>query len=258
MADDAIKVEKGKWLQHFVPRSYLRGFAADDGRLLGILRKPYEARSLHVDHVAAEGGFYKVRRSDGTLSDDVENKLAEFDGRIPQIVGHATSADDISPGQIAGLRMLYANLAARSHRGRDLLLAEVQRARKRVEREYERDFPGDSPQQRDRIVDSVIRQVFNHPEGYAADPETVSRVAIPRLARDVFATLPLHACVLASEALDSLRRTLRLLRLIPRNHPTVQVRTARSSRRLESNSRFQSVAAMPSSSQTYRCRLERA
>lgn len=116
---------KGKRRHHFVPRSYLRAFADRNEQLLAILRDPYEVRSVSVDTVAVEHDFYKIRRADGTLCDDLEDALAEFDGIIPGIVRKATSDALLDPDDLSDLRRLYANLIARGQLGRDGVLAVI-------------------------------------------------------------------------------------------------------------------------------------
>lgn len=96
-ADDSLSRRGAKRLHHFVTRSYLRSFANLD-QLLAALRDAGEPRSVHVNSVGAEHNFYKARRAESGLSDDVEDALAEFDGAIPQIIRRSTSDEQVTAG----------------------------------------------------------------------------------------------------------------------------------------------------------------
>ena len=208
-----------KRLQHFVPRSYLRAFANEAGQLAAILREPFEVRSVHVNTVAVESHFYKIRRADGTASDDLEDALAKFDGKIPGILERATSSAPLTAADVQDMRELYANLAVRSHLGRDLLVDQVRAARERIESEYEAKFPGDEAERRDRVLDGVIRSVFDHPDKYATDPETVSRLAIIGRAQDLLKTMPRYACVFESTDLEFIASDAPFAALDPASPP---------------------------------------
>lgn len=191
-----------KHRHHFVPRSYLREFAEKNEQLLAILREPYEVRSVRVGGVAVERDFYKIRRADGSQCDDLEDALAEFDALIPEIVRKATSDEELEPVDAADLRTMYAILIARGQLGRDSLIAEVAAMRERIAREFQSKFPDESADHHAPLLDGVIRGVFEHPEQYAADPETVSRLALLQLAADFEASMPRYVCVMESPELE--------------------------------------------------------
>ena len=170
--------------------------------MLAILREPCEVRNVNVSTVAVEKYFYKIRRSNGEICDDLEDALAEFDGSIPQIVAKAASGLQMSTGDLEDLRMLYSNLVARGQLGRDSLIGDVSSARERIEREFAAEFPQEALEKHRSLLDGIIRSVFDHPEGYATDPETVSRLALVRLAVDFKANMPGHVCVLESPNLE--------------------------------------------------------
>jgi len=208
-----------KHRHHFVPRSYLRAFADKDEQLLAILREPYEGRSVSVGSVAVERDFYKIRRADGSQCDDLEDALAEFDGLIPDIVRKATSDELIDGVQAANLRMMYAVLIARSQLGRDSLITDVATMRDRIEREFEAKFPDEPAGRQASLLDGVIRGVFDHPETYAVDPETVSRLSLLELAADFEANMPRHVCVFKSPDLEFITSDAPFAWFDPERHP---------------------------------------
>jgi hypothetical protein len=188
---------QSKSRHHFVPRSYLRAFADADERMLTILREPFEVRGpVHTRNVAAEHGFYKVRRADGSLSDAVEDDLAVFDGTIPAIVRNVTSGKALNKDRLDGMRRLYAVMATRSHLGRDYIIADVEAMLRRAEQSYDVTFPDGNPEERDRLVDQVMREVWDQPDEYATDAETISRATIITRANKIMSGMPRSACII--------------------------------------------------------------
>jgi len=213
-------MQQTKNLQHFVPRSYLRAFADPDGQLLAILRDPYEVRSVNVATVAAERWFYKLRREDGTLSDELEDALATLDSQIPEIVARVTGRGKVERADLERLRRLYAVIVCRGHVGRDFILEEVKDTRARVEQDYGREFPGDDDGTRQKFVDLVLRRHFDHPDDMATDPETMSRANILRLTDQLLRELPTNVCIIESQAHDFCTSDAPFSAFNPQNPPT--------------------------------------
>lgn len=189
-----------KSLHHYAARSYLRGFA-NNGHLWGWFRSSNEICDVHVDTIAAEHGFYHLRRRDGASSDELEDALAFFDGITPGIIAAAISARPLTTDDILGVRRLYASLLARSHEGRDLLLADVSETAARVGEMFDRDFP-DAPERRDFAIDFVLRGVYSVPDHLATDPHTISRRHVLDLTEKLLGVIPQHVCILESSAQD--------------------------------------------------------
>ena len=192
-----------KRLNHFNPRSYLRAFADPDGNMLTIKREPYEVIRTNVARVAAERDFYTLRRADGSPSDDLEDALGSVDARIPRIIDRVVGEHDLSDADVADLGRLYAVLLARGPIGRDFILDEVRTTRSRLERDFIATFP-DEEASRNRVVDRVIRDVYDLPAEFSADPSTVSRLNVLRLADEIERALPKFVCVMRSTAWDFL------------------------------------------------------
>lgn len=104
----------GKTLHHFVPRSYLRGFADSKGRLVAVPRTPYEVRDVHVNTVAAERQFYKLRCLDGAVTDDLEDQLAVFDALIPKAVPAASSTNALKWTRTKSFQLMILDVARKS------------------------------------------------------------------------------------------------------------------------------------------------
>lgn len=183
---------------HFVAASYLRGFSNND-LLWGWFRDINEVRDVHIRYVAQEKGFYDLHLVDGGRSDDLENALAAFDGFIPSIISGAI-APTATESDIGRVRELYANTMARNHQGRRLKIPEATAVRQRVEEMYDADFPDSDPAQRLWAIEYVMREVFDVPTHLAPTPETISRLNILTLASDMLMVMPLHVCILESNA----------------------------------------------------------
>jgi hypothetical protein len=188
--------------QHLVPQSYLRAWADDREQLRAIMREPkkpdHDFLVTHVRDAASQNYFYAVRAADGTPLDDVEDALAVFDDQIPTIVSRATVDAVHSQRTVDNLRYMYANFAARNELGRDMLVGSVAAMRSKAERMFEEDFPGQSAADNAELIDDLMRKVWEHPERYAPDPETISRLAILPKADDLYEMMPKYACVLES------------------------------------------------------------
>jgi len=193
---------------HVVPQSYLRAFADDREMLRSIQREPKDGDNdyiiLSVKDAAVERYFYRVHRADGSPCDDLEDALGKFDALIPEIVRRAITEEPLSRRTIDDLKYLYANFAARNGLGRDMLIEEVSEMKSRVARDFEKAFPDESALEHKELLDSVIRGVFDHPEMYSADPETISRLAIIPKSLEVYEMMPAHACVLESTEVELL------------------------------------------------------
>ncbi len=187
-----------KKLQHFVARSYLRGFA-NNGALWGWFREPNEVRDVHVNTIAAEHGFYDVALADGTPCDDLEDALAVFDGMTPALIRSCVSDPRLSKKDVDGVRWLYATLLARNHQGRDRLVPEVKRLSEKVGEMYDEDFPSD-PGRRTWAIHTVLREHFSLPDRFAVDPDTISRLNVLNLAENLMSAMPRNVCILRSKA----------------------------------------------------------
>ena len=141
---------------------------------------------------------------DGTISDDLEDALANLDGQIPATLRAATSASPLTDHEAQAIRCLYALLASRGHRGRGMIIEQVQADRKFIEQDYDRHFPCDNQARREYHLGAVIRQIYEHPENYSTDAETVSRLNVLRQYRDILDDLPQYICVLESKSHDFL------------------------------------------------------
>lgn len=182
---------------HFVAQAYLRGFANND-MLWAWFREPNEVCDVHVGNVAAENYFYDVQLTDGTPCDELEDALSTFDGMTPRIISAAVGTA-VSNATLDDVRQLYATTMARNHQGRDLLLPEAKSIRARAERMYDADFPGAPPEERERAIGYVMREIYNLPSRLSPDPATISRWNILRFASELFAVLPTNVCIIRSD-----------------------------------------------------------
>lgn len=70
-------------LHHYVPQFYLRRFAAGKKRhILCHKRDKVDPITMTVRNAAAETGFYDVELEDGTVSKEIEIKLAELEDKV--------------------------------------------------------------------------------------------------------------------------------------------------------------------------------
>jgi hypothetical protein len=179
-----------------------------DGReqLRAIMREPkkpdHDFLVTHVRDAASQNYFYAVRAADGTPLDDVEDALSAFDDLIPKIVSRATVDVVHSQRTVDNLRYMYANFAARNELGRDMLVEQVAAMRAKVERMFEDQFPGQSAADNAELLDDLMRSVWEHPDRYAPDPDTISRLAILPKTDELYKMMPKYACVLESEHVE--------------------------------------------------------
>lgn len=184
---------------HYVAKSYLRGFAENE-MLWGWFRASNEIRDVHVNGVALEKGFYDLRRADGSLSDELEDSLAAMDGMTPNIIREATRNEPTAEA-LDGVRRLYATTLARNHQGRDDLSGPARRTREQIAKMYDEEFP-DGAKNRDWAIAFVMREVYSVPDHLDAEPETISRLNVIRLANDILSLMPKSVCILRSSAQD--------------------------------------------------------
>jgi hypothetical protein len=192
--------------QHIVPQSYLRAWVDDCEQLRAIMRDPkkpdHDFIVTNVRDAASQNYFYAVRAADGTRLDDVEDALSVFDDMIPKIVSRATVDATHSQPTVDNLRYMYANFAARSELGRDMLVDSIAAMRAKAERMFEDEFPGQSASDNIEEIDDLVRDVWEHPDRYAPDPHTISRLAILPRADDLYAMMPRYACIVESKHLE--------------------------------------------------------
>ena len=74
--------EKVKDHTHHTPRVYLRRFADLDGVLVAERPGKQAAKPIPVPEVGVRRRFYTVELSDGTHSNEVEDKLALLEGKV--------------------------------------------------------------------------------------------------------------------------------------------------------------------------------
>jgi hypothetical protein len=191
---------QNKSLHHYAARSYLRGFG-DNGHLWGWFRTSNEICDVHANTIAAEHGFYHLRRADGTKSDELEDALAVFDGMTPAIIASAVARRPLTDEDTAGVRHLYASLLARKHEGRDLLVDEVRATAQRVAADFDREFP-EVPHRREFAVDFILRRLYDLPDHLATDADTISRHHVIELTDKILSVIPPHVCILQSKAQD--------------------------------------------------------
>jgi len=108
--------------QHYVPRSYLRGFTEDGEHLFVFDKSTKTSFRTSVGNVAAERYFYDSSESQG-----MEEKLARLDGIYPEwrdgIVGTVTSGNDIAFEHRAKLAFFMAIQLRRTRWFRDTIIS---------------------------------------------------------------------------------------------------------------------------------------
>jgi uncharacterized protein DUF4238 len=115
---------------HFVPQTYLRGFAADDAdRIYYYDRRVDEIHKRLIEDVCAQNNLYRLKMDDGELSDTLEESFATVaEPLFKQIVEKLTSRQSLTPqekGEFAAYISLQLIRTPFSRRIHDSIAEEV-------------------------------------------------------------------------------------------------------------------------------------
>src|ERR1035437_3503181 len=85
---------------HFVPQTYLRGFATDDDseRVFFYDRRPNDVQKRLIEDVCSQNNLYRLLMDDGELSDDLEDTFAKIaEPKFKEIVTKLLNREALTP-----------------------------------------------------------------------------------------------------------------------------------------------------------------